>query len=53
MARCPRLGRVGNYGVTHAFLVPRVIYDVHAHRRVHPATLWGGLLLVAQGTGLL
>jgi hypothetical protein len=32
-----------------AFLIPLVMWDLRTRRRPHPATLWGGLLLVASG----
>jgi len=31
------------------FLVPLVVWDLKTRRRLHPVTLWGGLLLVATG----
>jgi len=31
------------------FLVPLVVWDLQARRRLHPVTLWGGLLLVISG----
>jgi len=36
------------FGLTDLFLVPIVLWDVRSRGRVHPATLWGGLLLVAS-----
>jgi uncharacterized membrane protein YozB (DUF420 family) len=35
-------------GITDLFLVPLVIWDLATRRRLHPATLWGGLALVAS-----
>ena len=32
-----------------AFLIPLVLWDLRTSRGLHPATLWGGLLLVASG----
>ena len=34
------------FGLTDLFLVPLVVWDVTTRRRLHPATLWGGLSLV-------
>jgi len=31
------------------FLVPMVVWDLTTRRRLHPVTLWGGLLLVIAG----
>jgi len=37
------------FGLTDLYLVPLVVWDVATRRRLHPATLWGGLaLLVSQ-----
>jgi hypothetical protein len=41
-------GPLGDYGVTDLFLVALLIYDLMTRRRVHPATLWGSLFLVAS-----
>jgi hypothetical protein len=35
--------------VATLFLVPLVIWDLKTRRRLHPVTLWGGLLLVVSG----
>ena len=32
--------------VTYTFLLLIVVYDLHSRRKIHPATLWGGLFLV-------
>jgi hypothetical protein len=32
-----------------AFLVPLVLWDFRSLGRLHPATLWGGLLVIAAG----
>ena len=37
------------FAVATLFLVPIVARDLKTRRRVHPVTLWGGLLLVASG----
>jgi hypothetical protein len=36
------------FGLTDLFLVPIVIWDLVSRGRVHSATLWGGLLLIAS-----
>jgi uncharacterized membrane protein YozB (DUF420 family) len=50
VARLPLIG--GNppafFGVTDLFVAALVAYDVVTRGRVHPATLWGGLFLVAS-----
>jgi hypothetical protein len=35
-------------GLNDLYLVPMVMWDLATSRRVHPATLWGGLALVAS-----
>jgi hypothetical protein len=42
------LGPFAFYGIAFVFLVAGIIYDVAVRRRVHPAYLWGGALLVAS-----
>jgi hypothetical protein len=42
------LGPPAFFGATDLFLVAIVIYDLITLRRVHPATLWGGLFLIAS-----
>jgi hypothetical protein len=41
-------GAVGFFAVTDLFVVALVVYDLVSRRRVHPATLWGGLAFVAS-----
>ncbi len=36
------------FGITDLFLVPLVMWDLSTRHRLHPATLWGGLALVAS-----
>jgi len=36
------------FGLTDLFLVPLVVWDLVSRRRLHPATLWGGLALVVS-----
>jgi hypothetical protein len=42
------LGPVAFFGVTDLFLVALALYDWRARGRIHPATLWGGLFLIAS-----
>jgi len=37
------------FAMTALLLVPLIAWDVHALRRLHPATLWGGLAFLAYG----
>jgi hypothetical protein len=41
-------GPVGFFGVGDLFVVAIVVYDLVTMRRIHAATLWGGLALVAS-----
>jgi hypothetical protein len=41
-------GPIGFFGVTDLFVIAIVLYDVATLKRVHSATLWGGLFLVAS-----
>lgn len=41
-------GPFWTYGLTDLFLAALLVYDLITRRRVHPATLWGGLFLVAS-----
>jgi uncharacterized membrane protein YoaK (UPF0700 family) len=40
------LGPLGFFGIAFIFLVAGVTYDLFSRRRIHPAYLWGGALLV-------
>jgi hypothetical protein len=42
------LGPFAFYGIAFIFLVAGVVYDLVSRRRVHPAYIWGGTLLVAS-----
>jgi hypothetical protein len=42
------LGPLAFYGIAFAFLAAGIIYDLLSRRRIHPAYLWGGTLLVAS-----
>jgi hypothetical protein len=51
LARLPWVFRVGPpafFGLTDLFIVAMLVYDLVTRRRVHPATVWGGLVLVAS-----
>jgi uncharacterized membrane protein YozB (DUF420 family) len=51
LARWPGVieyGPIGFFALTDLFLVPLVIWDLRTRGRLHPATLWGGLLLIAS-----
>ena len=41
-------GPLAFYGIAFVFLVAGIIYDLVSRRRVHPAYVWGGTLLVAS-----
>jgi hypothetical protein len=41
-------GPIGFFGVTDLFVLAIVLYDLVTMKRVHSATLWGGLFLVAS-----
>jgi hypothetical protein len=36
------------FGITNAFLFAIVVWDLATTRRLHPATLWAGLLVVVS-----
>jgi len=42
------LGPPAFYGIAFVFLAAGVVYDLVSRRRVHPAYLWGGGLLIAS-----
>lgn len=41
-------GPVAFFVGTDLFLLPLVLWDLKSRRRLHPVTLWGGLLLIAS-----
>jgi hypothetical protein len=41
-------GSLGDYGVSDVFVAALVGYDLIVRRRLEPATLWGGLFLIAS-----
>ena len=42
------LGPLAFYGIAFVFLASGIVYDLVSRRRVHPAYIWGGSLLVAS-----
>ena len=36
------------FGLTDAFLVPLVVWDLVSRGRLHPVTLWGGLVIIVS-----
>jgi hypothetical protein len=42
------LGPLAFYGIAFVFLAAGVVYDLLSRRRIHPAYVWGGTLLVAS-----
>ncbi len=36
------------FGLTDLFIVAMLVYDLVTRRRIHPATVWGGLVIVAS-----
>ena len=42
------LGPLAFYGAAFVFLAAGIVYDLVSRRRVHPAYVWGGTLLVAS-----
>ena len=52
IARLPfgllRAGPPAFFGLTDLFILAMLVYDLATRRRIHPATIWGGLLIVAS-----
>ena len=51
LARLPfvrQAGPPGFFGLTDLFIVAMLVYDFATRRKVHPATIWGGLVIVAS-----
>src|SRR5690349_7690645 len=51
IARIPcvlQAGPPGFFGLTDLFMVALLIYDLATRRKVHPSTIWGGLVIVAS-----
>jgi hypothetical protein len=36
------------FGLADLFIVAMLVYDLSTRRKIHPATIWGGLLIVAS-----
>jgi hypothetical protein len=45
------LGPLGFFGGADLFVVAMIAFDLATRRRVHPATAWGGALLIATQVG--
>jgi hypothetical protein len=43
-----QVGPPAFFGLTDLFIVAMLVYDLATRRRVHPATIWGGLVIVAS-----
>jgi hypothetical protein len=52
IARLPfgvlKAGPPAFFGLTDLFIVALLIYDLATRKKIHPATIWGGLLIVAS-----
>jgi len=52
IARLPfgvmQAGPLAFFGLADLFIVACLLYDLITRRRIHPATAWGGLLIVAS-----
>ena len=51
IARLPGVVQAGPpafFGLTDLFIVAMLVYDLATRRKVHPATIWGGLVIVAS-----
>lgn len=49
IARWPVVGALGPlayFGITDLFIVALVFWDIKSKGRIHPVTLWGGLLII-------
>ena len=42
------LGPPAFFGLTDLFIVAMLVYDLATRRKVHPATIWGGLVILAS-----
>ena len=43
-----QVGPPAFFGLTDLFIVAMLVYDLATRRKVHPATIWGGLVIVAS-----
>jgi hypothetical protein len=41
-------GPVTTFLLAYSFILPLVVWDIGVFRRIHPATLWGGLAIVVS-----
>ena len=51
IARLPLVrgaGPLAFFGLTDLFIVAMLVYDLVTRRKVHPATIWGGLVIVVS-----
>jgi hypothetical protein len=52
IARLPfafmKAGPPAFFGLDDLFIVAMMIYDLATRKKIHPATIWGGLLIVAS-----
>jgi hypothetical protein len=51
IARWPGLapfGPIAFFGLTDLFIIALVIWDVRTRGRLHPVTLWGGLVIIVS-----
>ncbi len=49
IARWPIIGTLGPlafFGITDLFIVALAIWDIRSNGRIHPVTLWGGLVII-------
>jgi uncharacterized membrane protein YozB (DUF420 family) len=44
----PALGPLAFFGLTDLFVIALAVWDFRARGRLHPVTLWGGLLIIAS-----
>jgi hypothetical protein len=44
----PALGPLAFFGLTDLFVIALAVWDFRARGRLHPVTLWGGLLMIAS-----
>lgn len=48
IAAVRQVGPPAFFGLTDLFIVAMLVYDLATRRKVHPATIWGGLVIVAS-----
>lgn len=42
------LGPLAFFGLTDLFVIALVVWDISTRRRLHPATMWGGFLIIVS-----